>query len=141
MSEENKKVDKIAKDIEFVMEEAAIYLENDVVGFDFDKLEDRFGEVEELEELRKEIESSELGNDPKSIELAATQSWKSCMIDALKDHFGVALIEAALTGGLWGYLKKKAWKEAAKLLLKIGIGGNAAGLVAVLTYYSGKCAL
>ena len=48
------------------------------------------------------------------------------MIGALKDYFGVALVEAALTGGLWGYWKKKAYKEAAKLLVKIGVGTNAA---------------
>ncbi|MET1178598.1 hypothetical protein ABG775_11670 [Peribacillus simplex] len=27
-------------------------------------------------------------------------------------------------GGLWAYLEKKSYKEAAKLLIKIGIGGN-----------------
>lgn len=44
--------------------------------------------------------------------LAATKTWKRCMISALKDHFGVAM-----TGGLWAYLEKKAYKEAAKLLV------------------------
>ncbi|WP_226529793.1 hypothetical protein [Metabacillus niabensis] len=36
-------------------------------------------------------------------------------------------------------MQKKAYKEAAKLLLKIGIGGNIIGLTAFLTWYSAKC--
>ncbi|MEI2472188.1 hypothetical protein ACIQX3_11465 [Peribacillus frigoritolerans] len=53
------------------------------------------------------------------------------------NHFGVALIliEVAMTGGLWAYLQKKAYKEAAKLLIKIDIGGNAIGLAATLTWH------
>ncbi|MFS0751732.1 hypothetical protein [Oceanobacillus sp. 1P07AA] len=34
--------------------------------------------------------------------------WKSCMVDALKDHFGIAIVEAAITGGLWAALGKKS---------------------------------
>ncbi|WP_249597511.1 hypothetical protein [Peribacillus frigoritolerans] len=56
------------------------------------------------------------------------------MLSALKDHFGVAM-----TGGLWAYLEKKAYKEAAKLLVKIGVGGNAIGLASILTWYSARC--
>lgn len=50
------------------------------------------------------------------------------------NHFGVALIliEVAMTGGLWAYLQKKAYKEAAKLL-------NAIGLAATLTWYGTRC--
>ncbi len=62
----------------------------------------------------------------KLIIVVSKGTFKSCMIGALKDYIGVALVEAALTGGLWGYLKKKAYKEAAKLLVKIGVGTNAA---------------
>ncbi|AWG44735.1 hypothetical protein [Priestia filamentosa] len=146
-SEENEQVDELAEDLEFLMEEAAIYdSENNVVGFHFDKLEDRFGEVEELKMLQQEIESSSCElvetttTETNSVQpLAAKKTWKGCMIDSLKDHFGVAIIEVAMTGGLWAYLEQKAYKEAAKLLIKIGVGGNVIGLAAFLTYYSAKC--
>jgi hypothetical protein len=138
-------VEELAADLEFLMEEAAIYdAEGSVIGFDFEKLEAEFGKVKELDMLEKEINSeSRKGNSPMmaaSIQpLAAKKTWKGCMIGALKDHFGVAIIEVAMTGGLWAYLEKKAYKEAAKLLIKIGVGGNAIGMVAFLTYYSAKC--
>ncbi|WP_197715128.1 hypothetical protein [Priestia endophytica] len=146
-SEESEQVDELAEDLEFLMEEAAIYdSENNVVGFHFDKLEDRFGEVEELKMLQQEIESSSCElvetttTENNSVQpLAAKKTWKGCMIDSLKDHFGVAIIEVAMTGGLWAYLEQKAYKEAAKLLIKIGVGGNVIGLAAFLTYYSAKC--
>ncbi|MEW5593526.1 hypothetical protein ABGT24_08205 [Peribacillus frigoritolerans] len=44
-----------------------------------------------------------------------------------------------MTGGLWAYLEKKPYKEAAKLLAKIGVGGNAIGLASFLTWYSARC--
>ncbi|MGG0285195.1 hypothetical protein ABEY41_08690 [Peribacillus butanolivorans] len=79
------------------MEEAAIYdSQNNLVNFDFDKLENRFGKLEEFEILKNEINSS---SSP-GISTYAKQSLKSCMKDALKDHFGVALVEVAISGGL-----------------------------------------
>ncbi|WP_226672118.1 hypothetical protein [Rossellomorea aquimaris] len=139
-------VEELAADLEFLMEEAAIYDGDDqIIGFDFDKLEEKFGEVKELDLLEQEIlsESREELRPLMAVQsiqpLAAKKTWKGCMIGALKDHFGVALIEVAMTGGLWAYLEKKAYKEAAKLLIKIGVGGNAIGMVAFLTYYSAKC--
>jgi hypothetical protein len=88
--------------------------------------------------LKKEIDSynASLENDNSGIQL---YSWKSCMISALKDHFGVALVEVAIHGGLWSYLQKKAYKEAAKLLIKIGIGGNVIGMTAFLSWYGVSC--
>lgn len=143
---DSQEVEALAEDLEFLMEKAAIYdADDNLVTFDFDMLSERFGEVKELQILEEEI--NKVSCKPKvttgvkgyAVSAAAEGTWGDCMIDALKDHFGIALIEVALTGGLWGYLEKKAYKEAAKLLLKIGIGGNVIGLTAFLTWYSAKC--
>ncbi len=135
-------VNLLAKDLEFLMEKASIYDQNNqLIGFDFEKLRNRFGDKKEFKILENEINKNGIKIE-KSSDLttqAAKGTWGDCMIDSLKDHFGVAMIEVALTGGLWSYLEKKAYKEAAKLLLKIGIGGNVIGLVAFLTWYSAKC--
>ncbi|RBP00216.1 hypothetical protein [Rossellomorea aquimaris] len=103
-------VEELAADLEFLMEEAAIYdSEGRVIGFDFAQLEEEFGKVKELDMLEQEINSaSSEGLNPmmaaqsQSIQpFAAKKTWKGCMIGALKDHFGVAIIEVAMTGGLW----------------------------------------
>lgn len=118
-TKESEEVAKLEKDLKFLMEEEfAIYdSENNVVGFHFDKLEAEFGEIDELKILQQEIESSSCELAETTVinpiqPLVAKKSWKSCMVASLKDHFGVALIEVAMTGGLWAYLQKKAYKEA-----------------------------
>jgi len=139
INDQQEKIDKLAEDLEFIMEEAAIYdSQENVVDFDFDKLEAKFGKSKEFDMIKEDINNKKLSGN---MQLLAKKSWKGCMLDALKDHFGVAFIEAALTGGLWAYLDKKAYKEAAKLLIKIGVGGNVIGAVAFLTYYGTRCAL
>ncbi|MFB7637358.1 hypothetical protein [Peribacillus butanolivorans] len=106
-TKESEEVAKLEKNLKFLMEEAAIYdSESNVVGFHFDKLEAEFGEIEELKILQQEIESSSCElvetkvTNPIQPLAAKKKSWKSCMVASLKDHFGVALIEVAMTGGL-----------------------------------------
>lgn len=150
MKNQEKEVEKLAEDIQFVMEEATIRNSNgEVIDFDFDKLENRFGKLQDFEMLKNEINNDKLSNNEinkkqctniNSLKPLAAKSWKSCMVDALKDHFGVKIIEIAFEGGLWSYLERRAYKEAAKLLVKIAVGSNVVGVVAFLTYYGAKCA-
>ncbi|EOO56600.1 hypothetical protein IKE_06466 [Bacillus cereus VD196] len=150
---QNKKVEKLAEDLEFIMEKAAIRNSNDkVIDFDFDKLENRFGKLQEFKILKNEINNDKLNkheinqkqctniSNYNSLQAKSWNGWKSCMVDALKDHFGVKIIEIAFEGGLWGYLEKKAYKEAAKLLVKIAVGSNVLGVTSFLVYYGAKCA-
>ncbi|MCA1021766.1 hypothetical protein [Halobacillus litoralis] len=151
--EELKQAEVLANDLEFLFEEALV-IENGKKTFDFTKLkkeygdeyEDKFGKLEsfvnntnqsnKIDATLVEKENIKLRS---SVALASSQSFGDCMVDALKDHFGVAAVTAALEGGLWTYLQKKAYKEAAKLLVKFAVGTNAVGLAGTLIYYGGKC--
>jgi len=142
ITKESQQVEQLAKDLEFLMEEAAIYdSQGKLINFDFEKLETKFGVLPEFEFLKEKINTSLNSHDSGSNELMAMAEggWKSCMWEALKDHFGVTMINLAINGGLWKYVEKKAYKEAAKLLIKIGVGGNIIGLTSILVYYSADC--
>ncbi|MBD1373978.1 hypothetical protein IC620_16675 [Hazenella sp. IB182357] len=131
----------LADQLEFLMEEALI-VENGVHTYDFDKIEKEFGA-----EFSNELKAMTVDYKPimpnvtKNIQAASSdwENWKGCMTGALMDHFGVTAVTAAIEGGLWAYLKKKAFTEAAKLLLKAAVGGNAVAIAGTLIYYAGTC--
>lgn len=133
--EEEKQIEELAAQLEFLMEEALI-TKNGERTFDFEKIENEFGKEvkDEIKMLTVDAQVQQGG-----ITLAANQPWKDCMVDAIKDHFGVALVTAAMEGGLWAYLDKKAYKEAAKIVVKFAVGTNAVGIAGTLIYYGGKC--
>uniref|UniRef100_UPI00402A76B1 hypothetical protein n=1 Tax=Bacillus sp. DX2.2 TaxID=3073452 RepID=UPI00402A76B1 len=114
--------------------------------FDFKKIENKYGS-DFANNIKNDIimvgelnATKNYGPGPIDIKDQTQYSgWTDCMIGALKDHFGVSAVAAAIEGGLWGYLQKKAYKEAAKLLVKFVIGSNAAGLAATLIYYGSVC--
>ncbi|MCQ6289050.1 hypothetical protein [Bacillus cereus] len=117
--EEDKQINELAEQLKFLNEEALV-IQNGERVFDFNKIENKYGANY----------ANNLKNDIVMIEE---------MNDAIKDHFGVAAVTAALEGGLWAYLQKKAYKEAAKLLVRFAVGSNAVGLAGTLVYYGGKC--
>ncbi len=50
---------KLAEDLEFLMEDATLYDEYDnVIGFNFDLITERFGYIPEMAELEKEVNNS-----------------------------------------------------------------------------------
>lgn len=136
--EEERQIEELAAQLEFLMEEALI-IENGERTFDFEKIENEFGKEVKDEIKMLTVDAQIWQVQPGAITLAANQPWKDCMVGAIKDHFGVALVTAALEGGLWAYLEKKAYKEAAKLLVKFAVGTNAVGIAGTLIYYGGKC--
>lgn len=110
---QEQQIEELATQLEFLMEEALI-IKNGERTFDFEKIENEFGKVvkNEIKMLTVDAQVHQGG-----IALAANQPWKDCMIDAIKDHFGVALVTAALEGGLWAYLEKKLTKKPQNYLL------------------------
>ena len=135
--EEEEQIEELAAQLEYLMEEAYI-LEDGIGTFDFEKVEAEFGK-ETRTELERMTVGVETGPSSGPVIIADNPGWKACMIAAIKDHFGVAFVTAALEGGLWAYLEKKAYKEAAKLLVKFAVGTNAVALAGTLIYYGGKC--
>ncbi|MBG9582314.1 hypothetical protein ABE42_24595, partial [Bacillus thuringiensis] len=137
--EENKQINELAEQLKFLNEEALV-IQNGERVFDFNKIENKYG-ANYANNLKNDIVMIEEMNDAKAknpFHRYKRSAWTDCMIDAIKDHFGVAAVTAALEGGLWAYLQKKAYKEAAKLLVKFAVGSNAVGLAGTLVYYGGK---
>ena len=138
--EEEKQINELAEQLKFLNEEALV-IQNGERVFDFNKIENKYG-ANYANNLKNDIVMIEEINDAKAknpFHRYKRSAWTDCMIDAIKDHFGVAAVTAALEGGLWAYLQKKAYKEAAKLLVKFAVGSNAVGLAGTLVYYGGKC--
>ncbi|MEB9692514.1 hypothetical protein P4J63_31745 [Bacillus cereus] len=138
--EEDKQINELAEQLKFLNEEALV-IQNGERVFDFNKIENKYG-ANYANNLKNDIVMIEEMNDAKAknpFHRYKRSAWTDCMIDAIKDHFGVAAVTAALEGGLWAYLQKKAYKEAAKLLVRFAVGSNAVGLAGTLVYYGGKC--
>ncbi|MCE5170298.1 hypothetical protein LQV63_13360 [Paenibacillus profundus] len=131
----NEATSQFEEELAFIFEEAST-LKDGLFVLDTEKIEQRFGkdQVEGIALLVEFINSTAPGS-------MSTFSFGSCMLDALKDYLGISVVEAALSGGLYAYLVKKAWKDAAKLLVRYAITMNVAGLTATLIFYSGKCAI
>ncbi|ARF66873.1 hypothetical protein B7C51_02205 [Paenibacillus larvae subsp. pulvifaciens] len=67
--------------------------------------------------------------------------WFECMKSALLDHFGASAFQTMVQAGIMTYIKQKLWKEAAKIAIRFFVGASVGGLVGVLLWYSGKCAI
>lgn len=135
---EQQKVDKVAAMLKFIYEEASTKDKNgNIIDMDVNKISEKYGDTQELKQLKKEIM---VDQKPTSYRSFNSGKFKSCITSAVADQFGVGVVTAIMEGGFYAYMKKKAYKEAAKLLLKFAIGSNLVGLSAFTAYYGGKCA-
>lgn len=132
----NERVKKFEKAFEFIYEEAAILDKNgNVIDFNFEVIRDKYGNSEALNMLENEINARRNHNS----DGIQTAGYWGCMKSAMFDYFGVNAVQAAINGGIANYIKKKAWKEAAKLAAKYFVGTTVAGLISTFIYFSGKC--
>ncbi|VDH11277.1 membrane protein [Lactiplantibacillus plantarum] len=70
-----------------------------------------------------------------------TRSFWSCMKNQLLDMIGYQTFQALLRGGIQGLIQRKAWKAAAKLLIRyLGDGIGVGFIAAQLTWYAIRCA-
>ncbi|MBM7644953.1 hypothetical protein JOD45_001162 [Scopulibacillus daqui] len=131
----NKRVKQFEDAFKFIYGVAAITDKNgNVIDFDFDKIREKYGDSKPLDMLEKEI------NDNKQTTGAIQlRSYWGCMKSSLIDFFGVNAVQAAINGGIANYIRKHAFKEAAKLAAKYFVGTSVAGIITTLTYYGTKC--
>lgn len=131
-------VDKTAEMIKFIYEEASTKDDSgNIIDININKIESKYQKSKELEALKKEINMTETAMTPRAFN---DKKFGSCIKSAVADQFGVGVVTAIMEGGFYAYMKKKAYKEAAKLLLKFAVGSNIVGLSAFAAYYGGKCA-
>ncbi|MEK4683944.1 hypothetical protein MKY89_30080 [Bacillus sp. FSL W7-1294] len=127
---------ELAEAFQFMHEEAAIYNDKgQIIDFDFNKIEAKYGKHASLDALKQQVESDKSKNG------RVKRDFVGCIKESLMDFFGVNAVQAAINGGLSYYLEKKLWKEAAKIGVKFFVGSNVAGLAGTLAYYGGKCAI
>lgn len=110
--EEDKQINELAEQLKFLNEEALV-IQNGERVFDFNKIENKYG-ANYANNLKNDIVMIEEMNDAKAknpFHRYKRSAWTDCMIDAIKDHFGVAAVTAALEGGLWAYLQKRHIKK------------------------------
>lgn len=70
-----------------------------------------------------------------------TRSFWSCMKNQLLDMIGYQTFQALLRGGIQGLIQRKAWKAAAKLLIRyLGDGIGVGFIAAQLAWYAIRCA-
>lgn len=86
--------------------------------------------------MKEEINTIKSTLTPRSF---SDKKFMSCIKSAVADQFGVGVVKSIMEGGFYTYMKKKAYKEATKLILKFAIGSNIIGLSAFVAYYGGKC--
>lgn len=161
--EEEKKVDELAKDLEFISEETAIRDEDgDIIGFDQETLEKEYKDNPEYEAIKNELENVVLVEcDDEYIDedidegggfstLAKSKKenpkWRaasnSCIKSQLKANYGLWAFTGLATGVI-DAMNRGAYKTAAtkmvKSAIKLGIKANAVGIAINLLYIVGHC--
>lgn len=134
-AEEEARVNEVAEQLEFLYEEAAIKDGNgDIVNWDIDAIEEKYGYFSEFDDLH---------HSNHSFRSADEDGFFDCMMGGLAGTVAGNKIEILYSkkGILVGMFKKKAWTAAAKVIVGI-LGAKVAvpAIVSGLTVAAGGCA-
>lgn len=118
-------IDQLAKELEFMFEEAAYKNSNgDFVDFNFKLLKEKYGSddqvILELEELVKP-NSSVIQARTAAVDRCIERKIKA----AYKEYFSITAMVTIVN-----YIKEKNYKSAAERILKVGVRGNIVGITA-----------
>lgn len=141
-AEEMEKVEEVAEQLEFIYEEAAeVDEQGQIISINFDKIREKYGESEDLNQFEKEFkEFKEQQNTSKNMATVARSSWTDCMVSSIVDFLGVSGTYA-IGSGIKALITKKAWLAAAKAIVATaGTTVTIGAVAATLAYYSVRCA-
>jgi len=131
--QESKKVEELAKHLEFIFEEAALKDDNgNVIGFDANKIEEKFGPIPEIEKLKTISNPDEVTIKPMN---AAVDR---CVEKKIKSEYGDIITGAAI-GAIVDYISERNYKMAAKKAIALGLRGSVVGIAIDLSILLGKC--
>ncbi|MED1865836.1 hypothetical protein P4V41_20505 [Fictibacillus nanhaiensis] len=137
IEEEQVQVEDLAEKLEYLFEEAALTdISGNVIGFDFEKVEEKYGTSPELEQLKLEMTAKPQVVDKNGPQKSAAVD--RCINKKIKNNIGEFLtlqfISTVVT-----YIVEKKYEKAAKKLIAAGVRGNAISLAVQLGYYYTTC--
>lgn len=143
-------VNKLAKELEVIFEQASVYQGETLVGFDKQTIIDKI-EGDNKQEIIHEFESKDLFVDKNNINNGAIMSkvskkasvvqkrrnyYNKCIGNKLNGSYGPTAATA-----VFSYIYNKQYKMAAKKLIKLGIKGSVPGLIGNLAYIQISCGI
>ncbi|MCY9138384.1 hypothetical protein [Peribacillus frigoritolerans] len=134
---EEKEAQQLADELEYIFEEASIKDENgNLIGFQEDKLVERFGESEDLKEFMElskvltqepnNILTQEPNNNGITL-LSRQDDVNTCFNKKVKNEYK-SVVSGAIIDEIWVAVITGAYLTAAKKLVKLGIKGTAVGI-------------
>lgn len=135
---DEKEVKELAGQLEFVYEEALIFDEEGTfIGFDLEKIEEKYGSTLGLEQVSvgNELNSEQLGEPTIGIQSAAVDR---CILNKIKSTYG-DVFEVSTYTTIIDYITAGKYTSAAKKILSVGVRGNAVVIAGTLTAYFFSC--
>lgn len=122
-------------DLNFIFDNAVTYDDlGNVESLNFDVLYAKYGHTAELTKLENQVKE-----DVQQTQFKRANA-KQCAITAIQDTLGVSAINGLISGGIVGFLQRKAAAEIAKLVAKYAFKGIVPGAAAASLIWSfGRC--
>ncbi|WEV58182.1 hypothetical protein [Ligilactobacillus acidipiscis] len=145
-ADEEQKVDKLAQELKDVSNSIQYDSKTGLAtGLDVNALTAKYG-TEDINKLNKTNEILQyqyihnLQISSQQLQSLQSKAFWPCMKNQLLDMVGFQVYQALLRGGIKGLIERKAWKAAAKIIVRyLGDGVGVGILAAQLSWYAAKC--
>ncbi|PEU78330.1 hypothetical protein CN386_13440 [Bacillus cereus] len=137
--EEEKKIQEVAEQLKFVVEEASIKDKHGrIVDINIDMIVNKYGSSEELEQLRQEIQRVNTPPGYKDPFKQETEAVDNCIERKLIANY-VEVLSVGFLGSIIANIADKEYELAARKMIKLGVKGNLVSLAGQLAWYLGSC--